>query len=74
MQVSCGTPSCTLIGNRPRGKSCSISCPVGNTVTMSCASNNANRPIDDFEFTQGATGTSDIVGLTPIFGICNFTD
>ncbi len=74
MGVNCGTQSCQLVGNRPRGKSCTISCPVGSTAAMSCASNNSNRPIDDFEFIQGASGTSDVVGLTPIIGICNFTD
>ncbi len=74
MAVSCGPANCQLVGNRPRGKSCSISCSVGSTVAMTCASNNPRRWIDDFEFTQGASGTSDTVGTASIVGICNFTD
>ena len=75
MSVTCGSTSCSLVGNRPLPQTCSISCAVGDTVSMTCASNNANREIDEFSFVQGASGCcSATVGTAEILGVCDFTD
>ena len=59
---------CSLTGNRPRGKSCSVNCPVGSLATMTCETTNPRREVDKATFVgeyvtvteRGRTGTCSV--------------
>lgn len=72
--LSCSGRSCSVKGNIPSGKSCSVSCPLGSTVALGCVSNNSGTRVQSGRFTKnGSSSRTSVSNVRPIEGICQFS-